>query len=297
MKNPFVSVIIPTFNDSKSLVQCLKALEDQTYPPRCYEIIVVDNGSQENIVELAKKYPHVKTAHEKKPGSYSARNRGLLMAQGEIFAFTDSDCIPDRQWLANGVVHLLKKPDCGMVGGRIKLYCRNNEKPTMVELYEIATAFQQKKNIYEAKFSVTANLFTSKKVIDRVGQFDATLKSGGDVEWGNRVYKNGFSLVYGDDVCVSHPARRTVKQLYAKTVRVMGGETALSSRQFRTFLQSTYHWVCQATPPVSNMLNIFRCKKLTGFRQKMKAAFILVLVKYIKLIEKIRLRSGGSPHR
>ncbi len=49
---PFVSIIIPVFNDAKRLQTCLAALESQTYPSSCYEIVVVDNGSDDDIEEV-----------------------------------------------------------------------------------------------------------------------------------------------------------------------------------------------------------------------------------------------------
>jgi glycosyltransferase involved in cell wall biosynthesis len=49
MVNTFISVIIPVFNDAEPLKTCLEALENQTYPKDLYEVIVIDNASDENI--------------------------------------------------------------------------------------------------------------------------------------------------------------------------------------------------------------------------------------------------------
>ena len=54
--NPFVSVIIPVFNDSDRLLTCLKALEHQTYPKNLYEVIVVDNDSEDNVEKLVDQF-------------------------------------------------------------------------------------------------------------------------------------------------------------------------------------------------------------------------------------------------
>ncbi|MBF0233903.1 MAG: glycosyltransferase family 2 protein [Desulfamplus sp.] len=53
MKIPFISVIVPTYNDSLRLSYCLNALRSQTYPKSRYEIIVVDNNSTEDIRSIA----------------------------------------------------------------------------------------------------------------------------------------------------------------------------------------------------------------------------------------------------
>lgn len=64
-----------------------------------YEIIMVDNNSTDSSVELVRKYPRIKLLSEQRQGSYAARNRGVAASKGTIIAFTDSDCVPSRNWL------------------------------------------------------------------------------------------------------------------------------------------------------------------------------------------------------
>ena len=67
-------------------------------------------------------------------------------------------------------------------------------------------------------------MFTWKKVIARVGNFNPNLKSGGDKEWGKRVAQHGYSLVYGADTCIAHPARHSWQEIAQKIARTrMGG--------------------------------------------------------------------------
>src|SRR5262245_46024865 len=103
---PFVSVIIPVYNNPDGLRRCLHALEAQTYPKSRYEIIVVDNGSDTPPADMVRAFDRVTLLEEAVPSSYAARNRGLAQARGEVIAFTDSDCIPAPDWLAHGVANL-----------------------------------------------------------------------------------------------------------------------------------------------------------------------------------------------
>jgi len=96
---PFVSVIIPVYNDPERLKTCLQALEEQTYPQSSYEVIVVDNGSDESIEPIVTEFNQAKAGYEPHPGSYAARNKGLSLARGEVIAFTDADCIPALDWI------------------------------------------------------------------------------------------------------------------------------------------------------------------------------------------------------
>ena len=220
--NQFVSVIIPVFNDAERLKICLTALDKQTYPQDYYEVIVVDNGSDESLENVVKQFTQAKLAYCPEPGSYAARNHGIALAKGEILAFTDADCIPAPDWLTMGVKRLLATANCGLVAGKIELFFKNPDRPTAVELYDSVTFFNQKQYIEEKKYGATANVFTYKSVFDQVGLFNSQLKSGGDKEWGQRVFAGGYSLAYADDSCVAHPARYYFRQMYRKIARVRG---------------------------------------------------------------------------
>ena len=159
----FVSVIIPHRNDSERLILCLNALNKQTYPSDLYEIIVVDNVSTDEQLKSLKKLMinNFILLEENKPGSYNARNLGLKNTKGNIIAFTDSDCIPNYDWIKTGVNYLNKINNVGIVGGNIELFYKDNNNLNIVELYEKVFAFSQRKYIDKLNFSATANLFTS----------------------------------------------------------------------------------------------------------------------------------------
>ena len=87
---PFVSVIVPVFNEPCRLGACLAALEAQSYAPSRYEVIVVDNGSDPPVGSLSDNFPHSALLQEPTPGSYNARNAGIGLAKGEILALLES---------------------------------------------------------------------------------------------------------------------------------------------------------------------------------------------------------------
>ena len=237
----FVSVIIPVFNDPEHLKICLTALETQTYPQDCYEEIVVDNGSDESLENIVKQFPQAKLAYCNNPGSYAARNHGISLAKGEILAFTDSDCIPASDWLTMGVKRLVATANCGLVAGKIEIFFKNSDRPRAIELYDSVTFFNQKQYIEEEKYGATANIFSEKLVFERVGLFNSQLKSGGDREWGQRVFAQGYSLVYADEARVAHPARYSFGQMYHKVARVRGAgyEQARATQPLLIYLLTT----------------------------------------------------------
>ncbi|MEC4818409.1 MAG: glycosyltransferase family A protein, partial [Scytonema sp. PMC 1069.18] len=237
--SPFVSVIIPVFNDASRLKICLEALEKQTYQKSLYEVIVVDNASelQENIAGVVAQFPQAISAYESLPGSYAARNKGLSLATGEVIAFTDADCIPAPDWIEKGVKNLLQVPNCGLVAGQINIFCKNPHQGTPVELYERILSLPQKEFLEKHHYGATANVFTWKSVIEKVGYFDATLKSSGDLEWGQRVHSWGYKQIYAEDTYVAHPARYSFQQLYKRIIRLAGGFYDLRIRKEPSFLK------------------------------------------------------------
>lgn len=280
---PLVSVIIPVYNDAVRLEFCLTALETQTYAN--YEVIVVDNGSTNREIErVCKQFELVTFSTEAKPGSYAARNKGLSLANGEIIAFTDSDCIPEPIWLEKGVERFLDTPHCGLVAGHIRVFPQSHDQPTAVELYEMFFAFPQQTYV-ENNFGATANVFTSKSVIAEVGLFNDSLKSGGDSEWGGRFAAKGFVLVYSHEACVWHPARRTFAELHKKARRTIGGLRDMDSRPSRAAVLLKEF----LKPPVKLSLRVLRDKQ-HGFslQQKLRVCSVATVLRYIGAAETVK---------
>lgn len=118
-KQPFVSVVVISYNGESTLRVALESLMQQAYPRKSYEVIVVDDGSTDGTANIAKSYSRVRYVGLKKnQGVSAARNAGLKAAKGEIYVAFDDDCIAARTWL----VELMKGYTTGNpvgVGGRL----------------------------------------------------------------------------------------------------------------------------------------------------------------------------------
>jgi glycosyltransferase involved in cell wall biosynthesis len=220
---PLVSVVIPVYNDARRLSLCLKAILDQDYPAGRFEVIVVDNNSDQQQHPTLPEDERFRLLHETRRGSYAARNTGVEHSRGEVLAFTDSDCIPRRDWLSRGVA-ALGAPQVDAVGGAIQIFFDHGPEPVSgPEHFEALNEFLQRKYVEEWSFAATANLFVGREALEEVGAFDVRLQSGGDLDFGTRLGQAGRRLVYDADTIVEHPARSTWRELAAKTVRVAGG--------------------------------------------------------------------------
>jgi glycosyltransferase involved in cell wall biosynthesis len=291
---PPVSVIIPVYNNLERLKICLQALEKQTYPDNLFEILVVDNASDQSIEAAISHFKSVRTLWEPIKGSYTARNKGIELSNGDVIAFTDSDCIPEPDWIEKGVYRLFSEENCGMVGGKIEIFALDREKPTIYEHHDRITYLQQELWINQFNYGATANLFTLRSIIEEVGVFKTELKSLGDVEWCRRMFVHGYKPIYGDDVCVWHPARRSFIQLYRKTVRVAGGVYDLGLLTNRSFSRFAYDMVRGLLPSLTNTKLILFDKQLKGVRQKTLLLFIDLFLRYCRQLEILRLIMGGS---
>lgn len=297
-KHPFVSVIVPVYKDEGGLGLCVKSLLDQSYPTNRYEVIVVDNGLNPGISHALPADSRVRLIEEKRPGSYAARNAGIKISHGDVLAFIDADIEADTNWIAQGVTALAGRDGIGLVGGAIEFTFRAQGTPNLVELCDSLMHFDQKNYIEKFRYSVTGNLFTYRAVVDAVGPFDPELRSGGDREWGNRVDRHGYELVYAPAAFVHHPARSDMTQLIAKARRVSGRHLARwnSRAKLRSFAAIVPVLIRGVFPPLSQMREAAR--RHTGpVWPLVQVMGVLTLLKYVRTAEILRLSLGGEPRR
>jgi cellulose synthase/poly-beta-1,6-N-acetylglucosamine synthase-like glycosyltransferase len=293
MTTPTVTVIIPTYNDTARLALCLDALSQQTYPQAKFEVWVVDNNSSQPCDKLVSQYAFARYLHEAHPGSYSARNLALKQeGLGEIIAFTDSDCIPDKEWLSAAIKALENAPEkLGAIGGRIDMYAAS-DSPSLAELYDMVTGFDQADYIRKENFSVTANLVTRLSVIEAVGEFNANLKSSGDKDWCQRMVKAGFSLVYCDSAKVKHPARQSVSSIKTKLRRLYGGfyYNHLNVKADKLF--SFLGLVEAMMPPIDKIRQLRKTKLSISVARKFQLVAFFYYLKFYTLTYRLKLLSG-----
>jgi cellulose synthase/poly-beta-1,6-N-acetylglucosamine synthase-like glycosyltransferase len=116
---PIMSIIIPAYNEEKVIGLTIEALIHAEYPDK--EIIIVDDGSIDNTLEIAKRYKHqAKVLHKENGGKASALNYGLTFAKGEIIVIVDADTVVGKKslkMLARG----FQKKEVAAVAGNIKI--------------------------------------------------------------------------------------------------------------------------------------------------------------------------------
>lgn len=285
----FVSVIIPTYYDWDRLGLCLRALENQSYGTDGFEIIIVNNAPSDSKPNGFQLPTNAKIITEEKPGSYAARNAAIKVGKGSVLAFTDSDCIPHEDWISNAVEEIRDGRE--RLAGHVELFYRSN-RLGLVEIYEKEFAFDQKKYA-ERGTSVTANMITKAESFRKVGLFNDSLYSGGDLQWGLKAQSNGISIHYAENVIVKHPARHHLQAVIEKRKRVAGGEFKMGKIN-ESYISLIIRGLL---PPFRRLLRVAKSKRLS-FHEKLLLMGLLYFLKLNTSMYKLLLKLGiRSPQR
>ena len=189
-----ISVIVPAYNAEKTIKDCLNGLLRQNYPKNKYEVIVVDDGSTDDTRKILKSFRRVKLVEQEHKGPAAARNLGVKHAKGNIVLFTDSDCVPDKNWIKHMIEPFKDKTIVGVSGTYKTL---NKEKPiARFAGYEIEERHKKLKK--EIDFIGTFSAGYRKNVFVRFGGFDEsfTMPAGEDPELSFKINKAGLKMVF-----------------------------------------------------------------------------------------------------
>ncbi|MFA5988451.1 MAG: glycosyltransferase [Sphingomonas sp.] len=224
---PDICVVVPHYNDLARLDLCLAALERQTVPRGRFEIVVADNMSPCGLAAVEQVIAgRARLAACAERGAGPTRNTGVAATQCPLLAFTDSDCVPAPDWLAQGVAAL---SNADVVGGEMVVTVRVAGQRSGAEAFEQLFAFDNRRYVERLGFTVTANLFTRRAVFGAVGGFRTQVSE--DAEWCARATAQGFSLSYAAGAVVAHPARENWEQLLNKWRRMQQERFCLMAGQ------------------------------------------------------------------
>ncbi|WPP52905.1 glycosyltransferase [Catalinimonas niigatensis] len=280
MINPFVTIIIPTYNDWTRLNLCLAALANQTYQQEFFEVIVVNNNPNDKLPDSCFIPENCKVINEHKPGSYAARNAALKIAKGEIVGFTDSDCIPDKNWIKHALDFFDQNQEIKRIGGAVNIFFKK-KNPSKIELYDKLFAFPQEAYVRSGN-AVTANMFTYKYIFDKIGLFNESLMSGGDYQWGMLAHRNSFPIGYAPNAIVKHPARPSIKELVNKAKRVGKGQAKFKSYQEESIYATTVRILKLLKPSLWEIKKVFAKGRDMNLSSKL---FLICLRHYIVWVE------------
>jgi glycosyltransferase involved in cell wall biosynthesis len=173
MSAPAVSVIVAAYNSADFLKRCLDSLENQTF--RDFEIIVINSSPEHRTAEVVSKFPFVRFFQSPdRLLPHAARNAGMKMARGSLFAFTDADCEADPHWLAE----LVAAHSAGheIVAGSIDSHALSWVSQAIYLLKY--SPYLRGKPAGPIGLAATGSLLVSQKVWKLAGPFDGSIFAG-----------------------------------------------------------------------------------------------------------------------
>jgi len=218
-----VSIIIPALNEEKNLARVLPAVMAQVGPGD--EVIVVDNGSDDKTVAVAKSF-NAKVLVESKRGRGRARNAGIKHAEGEFVVFLDADCVPESNWLKN-LLNPFSDNGIGCSGGEIATVGAATPLSEFLagrgHLSQTATARHP-----FLPFAQTGNVAFRRNVIERIGVFDESLDEGenADLCWRMQL-QTQYRITFTGDALATHLHSFSAKSLLRQKLRHARGMVML----------------------------------------------------------------------
>lgn len=204
---PSISVVVCSYNGSRTIRDCLDGLTKLDYPN--FEVIIVNDGSKDNTEAIALEYPF-RIISIPNGGLSNARNVGMRAAKGEIVAYIDDDAIPDPQWLTYLAATFLNSDHAGVGGPNIPPFddgpiaeCVANSPggPVHVLLTD-----------QEAEHIPGCNMAFRKSALEAINGFDSTFRiAGDDVDLCWRIQQQGWTLGFNPAAMVWHHRRNSVK--------------------------------------------------------------------------------------
>jgi glycosyltransferase involved in cell wall biosynthesis len=205
---PLISVIIPVFNAEKTFRECLNSIYSSTY--QNFEVVVVDDLSTDNSINVANEFPCRIIRMNKKAGPAKARNTGAYHARGEILFFTDSDIIIEKDTLQK-IIDAIK--DREAVTG---MYARKPYLKKFFSLYHNYYAHRSQNETSNFTFMFHSSCGAIRRdIFMKIGGFNEKMKKPTveDVEFGYRLGENGYKVYLDKSIQVTHFTNYTFSKL------------------------------------------------------------------------------------
>jgi GT2 family glycosyltransferase len=197
---PSVSVVVPTKDRPRQLRECLQALGRLDYPRERLEVIVVDDGGTFDLGHVGEA---VLLRHQHSLGPGAARNTGAQAAEGDMLAFTDDDCLPERDWLRELMAAVASGSAAG--GRTVNALTANPYARASQHIQDLVYAhFNARPEA--ARFLASNNLALARDAFLELGGFDADRfpEASEDRDLCDRWLASGRTLRYAPGAVVHH---------------------------------------------------------------------------------------------
>jgi len=224
------------------------------------------------------RHPGVRLLHEAQPGPGPARNTGVASSTGEIFAFIDADCRAHPDWLNTIARTLQSSPSGTVLGGDVRIWNCGNEPLSAIAAYESVFAYRFKLYIEQQGYSGTGNLAMFRHDFETVGPF-AGIDVAEDMDWGRRARAAGLRFRYVPEMIVFHPARTSLRELYAKWDRQIAHYRNMAEGKPAWRLRWLAKALAVLASPLPASVTVLTSDRIQGAVTRSKAIAVLCAVR------------------
>jgi len=208
MKYPNITILIPIRNVAKYIGECLDALLNQTYPQDKYEIWLLDNNSDDGTLDIVAQYPQnmvkvIQIGVHSPPMKY---NKVMPKIKNKIIGFVDGDANVGKRWLEK-VIEPLENPKVAGASGVILTANKDKLIPRIIG-YELQDRYGRMPR--EIKRVATMHVVYKKNVLEKLGGFLETSKTGYDSDIGHRINNAGYKIINIPEAIVYHNHRENL---------------------------------------------------------------------------------------
>lgn len=195
--SPYFSIVIPAYNEEEHIGSCLRSVFNSDYDSAQYEVIVVDNGSQDRTREIALNTGQARFFELTEGNVGAVRNYGAAKARGQILVFIDADCLMDKDWL-NRAEKLIKDRPNTAYGGGVKL----PSNATWVETSWLLEDSGGQPTL--PKHLIGASTMLPRKLFFQIDGFNELVSSGEDTDLHTRLTAKDTPILIDHALDVRH---------------------------------------------------------------------------------------------
>ena len=220
---PTITVVIPALNEQQHIDACLDSLHSQSYPSDRYSVVVVDNGSTDKTPEMVQA-KGVRLLHEPRKSAFWARNLAIENSESDWLAFTDADCLADRDWLTN-LVRCASGRDAMLVGGLISYDMVFDTLGNRL-LMETHQPDQLRRTIEDHHSVASGNMFVRRDAFEMHGLFNV-IAWGSDIDFSKRIAEQNHVVAFAEDAMVTHQCDLSNWEYWRRSFETRYGQVLL----------------------------------------------------------------------
>jgi len=272
-----LTVIIPTHNSQSGIVRCIKSLKSQSFPRNTFEIIVVDDGSEDQTLNFVRQEGVDQLIVTKPCFQGKARNIGVGQAMGEFIAFIDSDCEAGEGWIKTIMTELKQGK---AISGPIE-NGNSQSRVAWAEYFLEFGGFDEYRKHSNLSNLPGCNAACTKEDFLRSDGFIET-KASEDILLSNSLKKNGVELKFLPSMKINHFCRTEIQLVKSNMEKL--GSFFVKTRKLEPSLRYSFlaesKWYILLIffgKILSSWIRAIKAKKLTKF---FSSFFIILIVNY-----------------